>query len=246
MTNLIDLPDRHEYVKVPKVRQSDVLSRVGLTTVASYADVASRWTSFASSELMVMTDSANSFLPIEIPDAGAAQVPAVLAEEAFFVYDSVLLGDNGFAKRVEPFRAAGARIGMVKKVVMPLVIVDRDVVLVPADRFDLSRGAVSIRDPRLVQSFRSMFVTAWSQSTPFVPDADGALDERDWKILRLLNAGMTDSAAARALGISLRTYRRCVADIMLRLKADSRFQAGAAADRRGWLAIGGGSAKRGG
>ena len=40
---------------------------------------------------------------------------------------------------------------------------------------------------------------------------------------------------ARTLGLSLRTVRRRVAALMTELGADSRFQAGVEAARRGWL-----------
>jgi DNA-binding NarL/FixJ family response regulator len=42
----------------------------------------------------------------------------------------------------------------------------------------------------------------------------------------MLGAGLKDETAARELGLSLRTYRRRVADLMAALGADSRFQAG--------------------
>ena len=48
-------------------------------------------------------------------------------------------------------------------------------------------------------------------------------------------AGVTDEAAANRLGVSLRTVRRRVADLMERLDASSRFEAGLKAGRRGWL-----------
>ena len=40
---------------------------------------------------------------------------------------------------------------------------------------------------------------------------------------------------ARKLGISLRTVRRRMAELMSDLGADTRFQAGVEAVRRGWL-----------
>ncbi len=43
---------------------------------------------------------------------------------------------------------------------------------------------------------------------------------------RMLSAGHTDEAASRQLGVSLRTYRRRVAELMAMLDATSRFQAG--------------------
>lgn len=54
-------------------------------------------------------------------------------------------------------------------------------------------------------------------------------------LLRLLAAGMTDEAAATRLGVSPRTVRRYVADLMEALSATSRFQVGVLAARNGWL-----------
>jgi DNA-binding NarL/FixJ family response regulator len=48
-----------------------------------------------------------------------------------------------------------------------------------------------------------------------------------------LGEGLTDEAASRRLGVSLRTYRRRVADLLLALEADSRFQAGLRAGELG-------------
>ena len=54
-------------------------------------------------------------------------------------------------------------------------------------------------------------------------------------LLRQLAAGAKDEQIARTLGVSLRTVRRRIADLMTELGADSRFQAGVEAARRGWL-----------
>ncbi|MEU9130595.1 helix-turn-helix transcriptional regulator, partial [Kitasatospora sp. NPDC048540] len=45
-------------------------------------------------------------------------------------------------------------------------------------------------------------------------------------IMELLAAGLKDESIARRLGMSLRTTRRHIADIMEELDAASRFQAG--------------------
>ena len=52
---------------------------------------------------------------------------------------------------------------------------------------------------------------------------------------RQLAAGAKDEQIARTMGLSLRTIRRRIADLMIELGADTRFQAGAEAVRRGWL-----------
>src|SRR5690606_39837840 len=61
------------------------------------------------------------------------------------------------------------------------------------------------------------------------------LTTRERELLTLLSAGNTDESAAAQLGVSVRTVRRMVADIMDRLGARSRFQAGVKAADRGWL-----------
>ncbi|MEV4409509.1 LuxR C-terminal-related transcriptional regulator [Actinoplanes sp. NPDC049598] len=59
------------------------------------------------------------------------------------------------------------------------------------------------------------------------------LDERERHLLALLAAGLTDESAAARLDVSVRTVRRTMASIMLRLGARSRFQAGMIAARLG-------------
>ncbi|MFB6613075.1 hypothetical protein ACFCV9_02420 [Streptomyces sp. NPDC056367] len=46
---------------------------------------------------------------------------------------------------------------------------------------------------------------------------------------------MTDEAAGKPLGVSLRTVRRQMSALMERLNASSRFEAGLKAAQQGWL-----------
>lgn len=55
--------------------------------------------------------------------------------------------------------------------------------------------------------------------------------ELDQTIIQLLGTGLKDEAIARRVGMSLRTTRRHIADIMKLLGAESRFQAGILAAR---------------
>jgi hypothetical protein len=54
-------------------------------------------------------------------------------------------------------------------------------------------------------------------------------------VIRSLDAGVTDEVAARQLSVSLRTYRRHVANLMERLDITTRFQLGARAAELGLL-----------
>ena len=95
-----------------------------------------------------------------------------------------------------------------------------------------------IRQPGLVEALTLMFEGLWEKamSVPGLdpqPDAEGASDQR--LLLLELAGGAKDEQIARALGMSVRTVRRRVADLMDDLGADSRFQAGVEAVRRGWI-----------
>ncbi|WHM37893.1 LuxR C-terminal-related transcriptional regulator [Streptomyces sp. BPTC-684] len=118
-----------------------------------------------------------------------------------------------------------------------LVVYDRETAFLPLS--DGSWGAVVVREPHTVAYLCELFEQAWEQAAVFADAASQGLEqvarEIDQTILRLLGAGLKDEAIARRLGMSLRTARRHIADIMDRLGADSRFQAGAAAARTGLL-----------
>ena len=57
----------------------------------------------------------------------------------------------------------------------------------------------------------------------------------DRRLLVLLTVGMTDEAMARHMGLSRRTVQRRLADLSRSVAAESRFQLGVEASRRGWV-----------
>lgn len=61
------------------------------------------------------------------------------------------------------------------------------------------------------------------------------LTGQEQELLRLLGQGFTDEMASKRLGLSLRTARRMMADLMELLGARSRFEAGLLVGGRGWL-----------
>jgi DNA-binding CsgD family transcriptional regulator len=93
-----------------------------------------------------------------------------------------------------------------------------------------------ITSPGVIDAVRSLFEGTWQAAVP-LPDYLGQdlprLDPDGQRILTMLAAGLTDQAAARQLGISVRTYRRRVAELMKLLAAESRFQAGVRAGELG-------------
>ncbi|WP_395298695.1 LuxR C-terminal-related transcriptional regulator [Kitasatospora hibisci] len=74
-----------------------------------------------------------------------------------------------------------------------------------------------------------------ASSRPLDEGAGTGLSAGERELLRLLSTGLTDDAAAKRLGISVRTVRRQMAALMGRLDAASRFEAGLKVAQRGWL-----------
>jgi DNA-binding CsgD family transcriptional regulator len=118
-----------------------------------------------------------------------------------------------------------------------LIVFDRELAFVPVQ--DGSWGAVAIREPSLVAYLCEIFEHTWTAARPFADAADDGLEqvaqELDETIIELLAAGLKDETIARRIGMSLRTARRHIADILQQLNAESRFQAGVAAVRAGLL-----------
>ncbi|MFG1915830.1 TrmB family transcriptional regulator sugar-binding domain-containing protein [Micromonospora sp. NPDC048898] len=143
------------------------------------------------------------------------------------------------AARLHPVRPTGNQPGHRTRDLpdQDLVITDgREAVLRTPHREDESPQTVLVSMNPLVQVLRTMFAATWSSGAP-LPGAvqchEKLRGEPLKSILASLVAGEKDEVAARKLGISVRTYRRHVADIMREIRASSRFQAGARAAELG-------------
>lgn len=95
-----------------------------------------------------------------------------------------------------------------------------------------------VRSPTIVEPILGLADTAWETACDlrtFLRYRTDELDEKTPQILKFLSSGCKDEFAARELGISVRTYRRYVADLMAKLDAGSRFQAGVKAASLGLI-----------
>ncbi|MFC7386575.1 MULTISPECIES: LuxR C-terminal-related transcriptional regulator [Sphaerisporangium] len=134
--------------------------------------------------------------------------------------------------------ALGEQCRTVPNLPMRLVIVDREIALVPLDPIDPTRGALELRSRGVVTGLYALFEQVWSSGTPITePPArnEHGLTPQEHSLLRLLADGHTDESAARNLAISLRSVQRMMNALTERLNAVSRFQAGTEASRRGWV-----------
>lgn len=185
-----------------------------------------------------------SFMPggAQRPDTMAASQPLdQLALERGVaiksVYQDSFRNDPATVRYAEWLTALGGETRSTPTLPMLLVIVDRQIVLAPLDPDDGRIGAVELRSPGVVAGLCALFDAVWDSATPFGrrTDRSAGLQPMELALLRLLVEGNTDEVAARRLGISPRTVRRTMSEVMARLDARSRFQAGARAVQEGWL-----------
>jgi len=90
--------------------------------------------------------------------------------------------------------------------------------------------------PAVVGGVYALFEAAWESATDlqaFLSGEQPRLDTESRTVLCAPGSGATDETAARELGMSLRTYRRRVAELLTTHDAASRFQAGVRAGELG-------------
>ncbi|MFI9118404.1 LuxR C-terminal-related transcriptional regulator [Streptomyces bikiniensis] len=134
----------------------------------------------------------------------------------------------------------GGEVRVLPQLPPRMIIFDRRAAIVPIDPEAAARGVLILRGAGVVTALVSLFRQTWARAEPLggsrveTSDAHG-LTRQEQAVLDLLFEGHTDDVVARKLGVSVRTGRRITADLMARLGARSRYQAGALAMERGWL-----------
>lgn len=140
-----------------------------------------------------------------------------------------------FAQRMADL---GGDVRTVPVVPMPIAVMDRQIALLPISSADTQLGAFEVHAGGMLAAVCALFEQLWQAANPLHQplrrNRDG-LTAQEVEVLRLLATGLTDEAVARKLGLSARTVRRTIASLSERLSANSRFQAGVQAARRGWI-----------
>jgi sugar-specific transcriptional regulator TrmB/DNA-binding CsgD family transcriptional regulator len=133
----------------------------------------------------------------------------------------------------------GAQMRTAPALPQRLFVVDRMTAVIPADPENPRNGAILITAPGIVTTLVDLFDRVWEGAAELLevvaPDAATGLSTSERELLKLLGKGLTDEAAAKRLGVSLRTVKRRMEELMRRLEAGSRFEAGLKAGQRGWL-----------
>ncbi|WP_255311204.1 helix-turn-helix transcriptional regulator [Streptomyces viridosporus] len=140
---------------------------------------------------------------------------------------------------VQPHKLESLRyeVRVARVPMLQVMLVDGAAALVTSQAV-IGRQASVIRATTVIGTLGTLFEGLWRHAVPVEERIDfGDRDRADVarQILNRLQVGITDEVAARELSVSVRTYRRYVAEIMTLLGASSRFQAGVRAAELGLL-----------
>ncbi|MFF9221429.1 helix-turn-helix domain-containing protein [Streptomyces viridosporus] len=134
----------------------------------------------------------------------------------------------------------GGQVRTAPRLPSRMLVYDRVTAILPTDPAAADLGALVLHGTGAVAALMTLFDQTWQQSCPLgeavaTRTGDDRPSPPEQAVLELLAEGMTDDAMARQLGVSVRTVRRITADLMHRLGARSRFEAGVLAHSRGWV-----------
>lgn len=178
---------------------------------------------------MVLTDD---FAQLPLPGS-AGQV------RCRSIYAAAAMSDPVVRRIIERCAAAGEQARLLPVVPMKMKLADYTTALLPLTAAG-SAAALVVRSPVIIAALREYFELLWERATPLkaprrAAPGGGRLTPAQQRVLELMAEGLHDDAIARRAGLSTTTVRRHIATIMTRLGVSSRFAAGAAAQRRGWI-----------
>jgi len=156
------------------------------------------------------------------------------------VYHPRALEDPAMEKYLHDIAGLGGEVRITADPMDRMLIFDRGIAVVPMDPKDSSRGALLVREAGLVAQMLNYFDGIWQAATDLQEHTEPTsgpplLSGLEKQVLSALANSDKDEIAARELNISVRTYRRHVADLMARLNAVNRFQAALRAKEEGWI-----------
>ncbi|WP_158851634.1 DNA-binding response regulator [Saccharothrix deserti] len=149
------------------------------------------------------------------------------------IYDRSSVELPGRLAEIAELVAFGERARVTPTLPFKLAVVDARVAVLPVAVRGVVDQVLLIRPSPLLDVLVSMFDLYWDNAIPFSPRGSGG--EVDTQLVALLAAGLTDESIARQLRLGPRTVQRRVRQLMDRSGAQTRFQAGVQAVRRGWL-----------
>ena len=154
------------------------------------------------------------------------------------IYDAAVMEDPVARRVIRTCAEAGEQARLLPEVPMKMKLADQTTAMLPLTPTGIA-GALVVRAPVIIAALREYFEMLWERATPLKAQRPATTADRltpaQQTVLELMALGLIDEKIARQAGMSVSTVRRHVTAIMNRLGVSSRFAAGAAAQRKGWI-----------
>ena len=154
------------------------------------------------------------------------------------IYVASAMEDPSARRIIEACTEAGEQARLLLTVPMKMKLADHTTAMLPLTPAGTA-GALVVRAPVITAALREYFELLWERATPLKASRPAVPGDRltpaQQAVLELMAQGLHDDAIAHRAGISTTTVRRHITAIIDRLGVRSRFAAGAAAQRRGWI-----------
>lgn len=167
------------------------------------------------------------------PDSSAQQDLQARGIRHRSISDAEMLSIAGFPERLRADTEAGEEARLMASVPFKMVLVDRRIALLTPT--DATGPSLVIRYPPMLEALHTLFEILWERAAPLSFSEAGAVEtgtagsritKEDEELAWLMAVGLNDKMIAHNLKISLRTLARRITDLMQRLDARTRFQAG--------------------
>lgn len=156
------------------------------------------------------------------------------------IYSSDALALPGRFAVVSRLAELGEESRVIPSLPMKLQIVNEETAMIPLTTTERAADSMAVvHKSGLLDALVALFDAYWELATP-LPVAgtspagpDTGVPEDDLRVLAMLATGLTDTAIAKQLKVSIRTGRRRIARALAIAGGRSRFQAGVNAKRKG-------------
>jgi predicted transcriptional regulator len=166
-------------------------------------------------------------------DPGNPAEPAMLDQGIAYktVYDRTALDVPGKLPGIWEAYEAGEDCRIAANLPLKLFIADERMALAPLRESADVDSAIVVHASALLSALIALFEAVWARAVPLQDrtkqiEESVRLSELQRKLLDLLDAGLTDEAIARHLGVSYRTVQRRISELMDIYGAQTRFQLG--------------------
>ncbi|MFH8736397.1 helix-turn-helix domain-containing protein [Streptomyces sp. NPDC017964] len=174
--------------------------------------------------------------PRAVTPADSAEVTAIARDVTVrAVIDQGFLREPGAADHVAQSLADGVQVRTVAEVPYKLILCDGSVAMLPLHGREGDVDPAVVLRGGLAHVARELFEQVWDRGRPYQEQSHDGVDPVDAHILRLLLAGLTDTAVAGQVQLSARTVQRRLQALMARAEATTRLQLGWYARHHDWV-----------